>query len=294
MNPGNISKFLAVTRQLTAMSLIAIAIASCSGGKMEPTASTTTLPSIKNVPAETWQKLSQKKIYFGHRSVGMGIVDGVADLVKENQDIKINILETKDPAVLTKPVFAHSGIGHNSNPRSKMDEFIDLMNSGMGNSADFAIIKFCWIDFPPGADVDKIFTMYINSISDLKQKFPGTVFIHMTVPLTSEGSGVKFLIKKAKDFIKKVVGKTNVYDNTKRNVFNAMLLKEYNGKEPVFNLAEIEATRPDGKKIFFVNKGKENYSLLPEYTNDGGHLNEKGRKLVAAQLLIFLANLTQK
>ena len=33
------------------------------------------------------------------------------------------------------------------------------------------------------------------------------------------------------------------------------------------------------------------YSMAPEYTTDGGHLNETGRKRVAEQLLIFLANL---
>ncbi len=50
---------------------------------MEPTAKTT-LPSIKGVPAETWQKLSQKKIYFGHQSVGNNIIDGIKDIMKEN------------------------------------------------------------------------------------------------------------------------------------------------------------------------------------------------------------------
>jgi len=31
----------------------------------------------------------------------------------------------------------------------------------------------------------------------------------------------------------------------------------------------------------------------PDYTDDGGHLNERGRKIVAEQLLIFLSNLCE-
>jgi lysophospholipase L1-like esterase len=35
--------------------------------------------------------------------------------------------------------------------------------------------------------------------------------------------------------------------------------------------------------------GKTYYHLVPDYTNDGGHLNETGRKLVAEQLLLTIA-----
>ena len=41
------------------------------------------LPSIKDVPAEKWQELSQKKIYFGHQSLGNNIITGIQDLMKE-------------------------------------------------------------------------------------------------------------------------------------------------------------------------------------------------------------------
>ena len=43
----------------------------------------------------------------------------------------------------------------------------------------------------------------------------------------------------------------------------------------------------------FTKDGENYYSLVPDYTDDGGHLNEKGRKIVAEQLLILLANLSE-
>ncbi|MBW2608023.1 MAG: hypothetical protein JRD05_10355 [Deltaproteobacteria bacterium] len=70
-----------------------------------------------------------------------------------------------------------------------------------------------------------------------------------------------------------------------------MLRKEYDGKEPVFDIAKIESTFPNGTRCSFTKDGKTYYSMVPEYTYDSGHLNETGRKKVAEQLLILLAQL---
>lgn len=47
--------------------------------------------SINKVSEATWQKLSQKKIYFGHQSVGFNIFEGVKDAIKENPQIKLKL-----------------------------------------------------------------------------------------------------------------------------------------------------------------------------------------------------------
>ena len=54
----------------------------------------------------------------------------------------------------------------------------------------------------------------------------------------------------------------------KAEQFNELLIKEYDGKEPVFDLAEIESTRPDGRRETFTKDGKTYYSLIPDYTYD--------------------------
>ena len=61
--------------------MTSIFIFSCFGGNMPQ--EKVSLPSIKDVPAEKWQELSQKKIYFGHQSLGNNIITGIQDLMKE-------------------------------------------------------------------------------------------------------------------------------------------------------------------------------------------------------------------
>ena len=63
------------------------------------------------------------------------------------------------------------------------------------------------------------------------------------------------------------------------------------GKEPLFDLAMVESTYEDGSRYTFSANGHTYYALVPEYTKDGGHLNELGQKVAAEQLLIFLAGL---
>jgi hypothetical protein len=285
MNSNNFSRLFTISHKLTAMGLLSLFIISCSGGKMEPTAKTT-LPSIKNIPAEAWQKLSQKKIYFGHQSVGYNIIDGIKDVMKENPQIKLNIIETSNPSDFTSPLFGHSPVGNNMDPKSKCDAFIGFMDKGLGNKVDIAFFKFCYVDILPSTDVNKVFSEYKSTMSALRTKYPQTTFVHIAAPLTAIQTGTKA-------FIKKIIGRPidGYDDNIKREQFNTLLRKEYSGKEPVFDLATIESTNPDGSRVSFTQDGKTVYALAPEYTTDGGHLNEMGRKLVAEQLLIFLSKL---
>jgi hypothetical protein len=55
-------------------------------------------PSIKNVPESQWEELSKKRIYFGHQSVGVNIVDGIKDVLRENPQIKLRVVETSSPS----------------------------------------------------------------------------------------------------------------------------------------------------------------------------------------------------
>ena len=59
---------------------------SCSGGKMSE--EVVKFPSIKDIPAAKWKKLSQKKIYFGHQSVGSPhhLIDGTESKLRHQQE----------------------------------------------------------------------------------------------------------------------------------------------------------------------------------------------------------------
>ena len=272
------------------MFLLAFLI-SCNGGEMSE--KTVQFPSIKDVPASSWEKLAQKKIYFGHQSVGYNIIEGMKDLMSENPQIRLNIIETSSPSEFNAPLFAHSRVGKNRDPKSKIDAFVNFFENGIGNKADNAFLKLCFVDVTTGTEVQKVFNHYKNYFSNLKIAYPETILIHVTVPLTSKQTGLKGWIRSAKNFIKKIIGRpfSDYHENIERNQFNELLRKEYDGKETIFDLALIESTFPNGKRSSFTKDGKTYYSMVPEYTHDGGHLNETGRKKVAEQLLILLAQL---
>jgi hypothetical protein len=267
--------------------LILLISISCGGEKMTENINSFVL--IKDIPEYKWKSLSEKKIYFGHQSVGNNIMEGLKDVIKENPKVKLNIVETSDPEMFKLPTFAHSRVGRNQEPLSKNEAFAKFIENGIGEKADFAFFKYCYVDVPAGTDVNKLFNGYRDTMSRLKKEYPRITFIHVAVPLTVVQTGPKV-------WIKKIIGRPlgGYTDNIKRNEFNRLLKKEYEGKEPIFDLAMIESTFPDGKKSTFEKGEQSFYSLVPDYTKDGRHLNEKGRRIVAEQLLIFLANLSSR
>ncbi|GMT42610.1 MAG: hypothetical protein IEMM0002_1021 [bacterium] len=269
------------------LSGLAIFISACGGSAVAE--SKAALKRVTEVKVDELDTLFDKKIYFGHQSVGFNIVDGIKDILNENTDIKLNVVETKNPEDFKLPVFAHSRNGKNTKPESRIDDFVQDISGGIGNNADYAIFKFCFIDVTEKTDVENIFEYYKKSFAKLKKKYPKTTFVHVTVPLTTMQTGLKAIIKK-------IIGRRpfGYEDNYSRYRFNNMLLDEYRGREPVFDIAEIESTKPDGKRISYEKNGETFNALAPEYALDGGLLNETGRKYAAARLLNFLADLDGK
>jgi len=244
--------------------------------------------TIDDVQASSWENLAKKKIFFGHQSVGENIMSGIDDLTKTNPGIRLHVLDTEDPSDFSSGVFALYPIGQNENPESKIQDFVRIMQ-GIGGKVDIAFFKFCFVDINSGIDVQKLFTDYKNTMSMLTKKYPQTTFIHCTVPLLRKTKNTP------KSFLKKVLGKEDgFFDNSHniaRNAFNELIRKEYQGKAPIFDVADAESTYPDGSRETFTAMGKTYYSLVPEYTDDGGHLNSVGRKRVAGQLLLVLVHL---
>jgi hypothetical protein len=273
-------------RYLIGIVISLIFLVASHGGTMAET--TTQFSNVKDVPESGWKTLAEKKIYFGHQSIGFNILAGVRDIMVENPLIKLNIVETQNSADFENPVFAHSTVGSNTKPKSKIDAFANILEKGIGEQADIAFFKFCYVDFHTRTNVETVFNEYKTTISHLREKFPQLRLIHSTVPLTSKQTGPTAWIKKA-------MGKSlrGYEGNIKRNQFNQLLKTEYEGKDPVFDLAKVESTFPNGKRSSFTKDGIIYYTLVPDYTDDGGHLNEIGRKIIAEQFLIFLANIVK-
>ncbi|MBE7414086.1 MAG: hypothetical protein HS130_02175 [Deltaproteobacteria bacterium] len=267
----------------TALSLMAVFAVSHGGYVMAEGAKT---GNIDAVTEKGWSSLARSRIYFGHQSVGNNILDGISDVMKERPSVRLTVSQTSDPRAFAGPVFAHSGIGKNQDPLSKNLEFARFVEAGIGGKADFAFFKYCYIDINSGTDAKTLFNEYRKTLASLKAKYPETTFVHVTVPLTVVQTGWKVAVKKV---IGRPIG--GYADNIRRNEFNELLLKEYSGKEPVFDLAAVESFARGGEKTGFTANGRQYLSMKPEYASDGRHLNERGRKIVAEELLAFLANL---
>lgn len=261
-------------------------VALCGGAMADNSGS---FSYIQDVPDTVWRNLAEKRLYFGHQSVGFNILSGISEIMVDNPQIKLNIVETQEAADVSVPLFAHSVIGQNGVPQSKLDAFTETLENGAGEKVDVAFLKFCYLDVNTDTSAEQVFDQYKNRLAELHKQFPHVTFIHFTVPLTSQQTGPKAWMKA---ILRKPL--RGYDDNIIRNRYNALLREEYQDKEPIFDLATIESTSPDEKRASFTRDKQEYYTLVEEYTDDGAHLNKTGRKIVAEQLLIFLARLVGK
>lgn len=247
------------------------------------------LQQIDDIEREKWDSLAQKKIYFAHQSVGKNIIAGINDIVAEKKQVKLHIVPLENINDISEPVFVHSFIGHNMDPQSKIDGFSNVLENGLGDKVDIAILKMCFIDISPSTDVEKLFDAYRDFVSEITSKYENLQFVVCTVPIVVQDNSLKGI---AKSFVKKIIGKTDYGHkaNIAREEFNNRIRKEYSGKFPVFDIAKLEATTQDGQLLQFEKNGMRTLRMVPEYSSDGEHLNPLGRKFVAEQLLILLAN----
>ncbi len=232
--------------------------------------------------------ISKQRIYFGHQSVGGNIIQGIQDILSETGFTELKIIKAEEYNPDLESFFAESRIGQNYYPKKKCDSFRSTVEDVFKGNLDIAMMKFCYIDFNPSTDVKDLFEYYKKTIEELKATYPNITFVHITVPLSSKSQWLK-------SFLKKLLkgGDTNEIENIKRNEFN-QLLKEYFKEDPIFDLAESEATYPDSSKEYFEKDGRRYSALIRDYTDDGGHLNSLGRKKVAQDLIKTLARIVKQ
>ena len=152
-----------------------------------------TYNNLNNIPDKAWEDLSKKSFYFGHQSVGYNIIDGIRDILKENPKIKLNIIETTDASAIAPGVFAHSRIGKNTQPKTKIDDFAKYINSGVGKKADTAAMKLCYVDINENADTTELFSQYEAEIAKIHKAYPNLTIVHFTAPLRTLQTGPQSL-----------------------------------------------------------------------------------------------------
>jgi len=223
-----------------------------------------------NFPPALKEKIGQLKLYFAHASVGMDMMGGIADLHTANSNTfqLQSLAAEKSPPVTTQPWTIYEHNRGNPGWKAKFDGFESCVRGGWQfPRVNIAMNKLCFIDQAAS------FKYYIHSMTNLEAQFPKTVFVYMTIPLTTASDGENYL----------------------RHDFNERVREwtRQNGRV-LFDIADIEAHDPNGKLCAFSYRNKTCQKLCDAYTNDGGHLISGGHQLVARGFYALAAALLEK
>ena len=242
--------------------------------------------SISPVTGEAWQALARAKIFFAHMSVGYNILDGISDIAAPSEALWLRVVETREPAEIVPGVIAHAQLGHNGGPLAKIASFENLMQSVAPARPDLALMKFCYVDFRAGADIQSVFDRYSRAVEALRIRHPQTIFMHVTVPLRAP---VRTFKQYVKGLVRGILNKPGVADdNAAREDFSNLIRKSFD-PDRILDLARVESTTPHGRQHCVTRGARRIPMLCPAYTDCGGHLNTDGRIRTAEQLLLAMA-----
>ncbi|NLH69548.1 MAG: hypothetical protein GX454_05125 [Brooklawnia sp.] len=225
---------------------------------------------------------SERRIFFGHQSVGKNVLSGVPEVYDAAQLPVPTIVDVGDgfvvPGEPDQPVLAHASIGKNGDPLGKLADFDARMRAGLASQVDVAVMKFCYLDITGETDVEALFEQYRRTLADLERDYPEVTFLHVTTPLKTEPIDLKWRLKE-------MLGRPN--DNAAREGYNALMRAEY-GDDVLLDLAAIEATTPDGSLTVVSHDGQQHLALAPENASDSGHLNAAASVVAADRFLAMV------
>jgi hypothetical protein len=223
-------------------------------------------------------RLANTRGFFGHQSVGDNILQGLREF--EGASVSIAVV-TEGP--VAPGAIGHALVGVNGDAAKKIDDFARRVRA-IDGGVDIALVKLCYADFENDVDVDQLFAHYRHVHVGLMNEFPTTQWAHMTVPLTTVESGPKAVLK---SLLKKPL--YGVAQNARRERFSQLIRDTWGGVGTVFDIAALESTDLFGHEVR-TDDGVP--VLAASYTDDGGHLNATGRRVVGAAFVKFLARLS--
>lgn len=127
------------------------------------------------------KEIQGKRIYFGHQSVGVDIMNGVKDLVARAGGVGPAMITVKDSTEVPDAFIADSFVGRNEDPKSKCDDFGRTIASTFKGSLDIALMKYCYADINVNLDPDTAFAAYVTTLDRLRLEFPGITFVRKSV-----------------------------------------------------------------------------------------------------------------
>lgn len=233
--------------------------------------------------------VARARILLGHQSVGRDVLAGVTSLAHDHAvPLRIQAIDALPPDA--QAGLFHAQIGKNGDPDSKCEVFEQLLAHPQRPAYDVAMMKLCYVDLGRGARYEAagLLNRYAKAVDALESKRSDVQLVHVSMPLRADPPGRKAMLQRMLR-----LETAEDADNELRNAFNEGLRQRFAG-EPLFDLAQVESTRPDGARSAFKKNGRTVYTLAREYTSDGGHLNPEGARRAAAEFLHTIATVLRQ
>lgn len=219
-------------------------------------------------PSDAVSRLRSTRVFFGHQSVGFNVMRGINLLSSSSSAERPDYVNlAKGEPLSEEGFFAHSKIGRNGQPDEKLEDFAAILRDGLANQVEVAVMKFCYLDVRSDTDVAAVFQQYRSTFRKLEKEFPKVTFVYATVPLQTRRPA----------------------DNAARARFNTLIRREYADTGRLWDIAKAESTQPDGTRVRGSYGGMRYDALYPGFTEDGGHLNERGATVAAEPLVELIA-----
>jgi hypothetical protein len=168
----------------------------CTEGRRSGDLAASRLPTLADVTDAELERVAQRRIFFGHQSVGWNIVDGINALVAANPKIRLSVVESKNPDTMRAAGLYHANVGRNGFPEEKEVEFATIADSAFATEPGVGMVKYCYVDVRADTDPQAVFEAYQRRMAELAARRPGLTLVHVTMPLTTWRVTLKDRVKK--------------------------------------------------------------------------------------------------
>lgn len=236
--------------------------------------------AVREATGPERERLAGQRVFFGHQSVGANLLDGLEALRLDG----VSIVETTDPRMTGPGIVAHSFVGHNGDAQSKIDEFTDILDAGMADAVDLAMLKLCYTDVNAGIDARAVFDSYSAAIDALAERHPEVTFLVVTVPVTAD----RDLKEQVKGWLGRADEGMGPAGNLAREQFNSLIRARYAGTGRLLDIAAVESGFDQAPTLRRADGG-EYFVLHASFSSDPGHLNDLGARAAASEFIRVLA-----
>lgn len=253
--------------------------------ELSPVVRDTMVPAPDGALRADLARVARARAFFAHRSVGSDLIDGMARLAATAGDTTLRVVEVTRE--IPEDALGHALLGPNGDPFAKLADLERMLASGLATSARVVLFKFCYADFHAETDPTEVFHAYARVTREVRLRFPRLRFVHITAPLVAIESG-----RGLSSIARSMLGRTPlaIVENDRREQFNELLRRTFEGRDPVFDLATHESTTESGARVTRDLHGRPVAALASGYTHDGGHLNVAARLSIGRRLLATIAN----